>query len=121
MSNVYVSHNTIISSLGFSSKAVVSNIKNEVSGLKKLHDKELFQEPFYTSVINKEILETSFSKLNAKHDYTILEKMMIVSLQDTINAANLNLDEKVGIIISTTKGNIDVLDNANPFQKKEHT
>ena len=115
MSNVYVSHNTIISSLGFSSKAVVSNIKNEVSGLKKLHDKELFQEPFYTSVINKEILETSFSKLNAKHDYTILEKMMIVSLQDTINAANLNLDEKVGIIISTTKGNIDVLDNANPF------
>ncbi len=118
MSNVYVSHNTIISSLGFSSKAVVSNIKNEVSGLKKLHDKELFQEPFYTSVINKEILETSFSKLNAKHDYTILEKMMIVSLQDTINAANLNLDEKVGIIISTTKGNIDVLDNANPFPEE---
>ena len=35
MRKVYVSHNNIISSLGFTSEAVVKNIHNEVSGLQK--------------------------------------------------------------------------------------
>jgi len=118
MSNVYVSHNTIISSLGFSSKAVVSNIKKEISGLELIQDQTLFQKPFYTSLINKESLENSFSILNSNKTYTVLEKMMITSLQDTISAANITLDEKVGVIISTTKGNIDVLDSASTFPKE---
>ena len=56
-----------------------------------------------------------FNVLNSKENYTRLEKMMITSLDSVIKASNIPLNERVGFIISTTKGNIDALDEKNPF------
>lgn len=117
MRKVYVSHNNIISSLGFTSEAVVKNIHNEVTGLQKIDDKSILPEPFFTSIIPTNKLESSFLELNPKGDYTRLEQMMITSLSTIIETSNIELNDRVGLIISTTKGNVDALDDNNPFHK----
>ncbi len=117
MSKVYVSHNNIISSLGFTSETVVANISNEVSGLQRIDDTSILPEPFYTSLIPTETLQENFNTLNTKANYTRLEQMMITSLSTVITASNIEINDRVGLIISTTKGNVDALDANNPFHK----
>jgi len=75
-------------------------------------------EPFYSALINSEKLEIAFNKLNPKQDYTRLEKMMISSLSEVIHRSNMELNDRVGLIISTTKGNVDALDETNRFPKE---
>ncbi|GGG35424.1 beta-ketoacyl-[acyl-carrier-protein] synthase family protein [Bizionia arctica] len=118
MNKAYVSYNNIISSLGFSSETVVENIHNNVSGLELMDDKNVLPEPFYSALIPSEKLEKGFQKLQPKQEYTRLEKMMTTSLNEVIQASNIKLNERVGLIISTTKGNIDALDENNPFPKE---
>jgi len=118
MSKVFVSYNNIISSLGFDSETVVKKIHNEVSGLKLVDDTNILPEPFYSSLIDTKALVSAFKKLNPNEDYTRLEKMMITSLSKVIDASNIELTDRVGLIISTTKGNIDALDNNNSFPKE---
>lgn len=118
MHKVYLSHNNIISALGFTSDQVVANIHQEISGLQKVTNSEILEKTFYSSIIPTENLENTFATLKPKSDYTRLEKMMISSLQPVIQASNLVLNNRVGLIVSTTKGNIDALDQHNPFSKK---
>lgn len=118
MSNVYVSHNNIISSLGFDSETVASQIANQVTGISLINDANLFPTPLYTSLISSDKLKVAFDKLNPKGDYTRLEQILLVSLNAVIKDANIPLDSRVGLIISTTKGNIDVLDKKNSFPEK---
>lgn len=111
MSKVYLSHHNIVSALGFTAEEVIRNIKNEVSGVSLIDNPAYFNTPFYGSVIPEDDLETNFKPLEANTKYTKLEKMMLLSLHRTLEASNVSLDNSVGLIISSTKGNIDVLNN----------
>ena len=111
MNKVYISYNSIISSLGFDSETVVEAIKNEVSGISRIDDSKLFHKPFYGSVVDRNSLSEQFKEINSSRSgYTDLEKMMILSLNKVIQASKLNIDSSVGLIISTTKGNINALE-----------
>ena len=118
MSKVYLSYNNIISSLGFDSNSVVEKMHNEVSGLALVNDETLFPQPFYSSLINTDKLQKEFDKLNPTKAYTRLEQMMITSLNDCITASGIEITDRVGLLISTTKGNVDVLDEENPFSEE---
>ncbi len=115
MTNIYVSHNNIVSSLGFSSQTVVEQIHNETSGLQRIHDTSILPNPFYSALIDSTVLENRFQKLHPKAEFTRLEKMMITSLNSVISDSKIEITDRVGLIISTTKGNIDALDTNNPF------
>lgn len=116
MGNIYLSHNNIVSSLGFSTKEVVSKIENGVSGLNLVDDSSVFLEPFCASLVDTEKLQKAFSNLQSPENFTRLEQMMMVSLDKVIKASNIKLNERVGLIVSTTKGNIDALDENNSFE-----
>ncbi|GHC42414.1 beta-ketoacyl-[acyl-carrier-protein] synthase family protein [Ulvibacter litoralis] len=118
MRKVYVSYNSIVSALGFDSKAVVENIANEVSGIRKISDPKLFPTPFYASLVASEAISEAFHQFGATEAYTRLEQLLILSLQHVIEASKLPLNDRVGLIISTTKGNIDVLEKDSPFPEK---
>jgi 3-oxoacyl-[acyl-carrier-protein] synthase I len=118
MHNVYLSYNNIVSTYGFDSEIAVQQIKNEVSGLQLIKDKKFLPGPFWTSMIDPGNLEKEFQLLNPSENYTRLEKMMLVSLNKVIQTSNIALNDKVGLIISTTKGNIDVLEKDSPFPKE---
>jgi 3-oxoacyl-[acyl-carrier-protein] synthase-1 len=118
MSDVFLSYSNIISSLGFDSETVVENISKKVSGLQLVQDIDIFPQPFYTSLIDKKKLKEVFENLHPDSlKYTHLEQMMLVSLQEVIKQSNIELNDRVGLIISTTKGNIDVLENESTFSK----
>ena len=112
---IYLSHNNIISSLGFDSTAVVDQIQKEKSGLRLIEDKALLTEPFYSSLVDRTLLNEEIKVLDVKYTYTDLEKMMILSLSKVIRDSGTVLTERTGLIISTTKGNIDVLESGSPF------
>jgi 3-oxoacyl-[acyl-carrier-protein] synthase-1 len=109
MSKIYLSHNNIISALGFSTEENTAQIEANVSGVNLIDDKNYFHTPFYGSIINKNQLENEFLKLNTTQNYSALEKAMLLSLNEVISASKIELNSRVGLIISTTKGNIDAL------------
>jgi len=118
MTDVYLSYNNIISSLGFDSETVVNNIHNQVSGLQLIKDKNLMPQPFCSSIINTKTLNKNFASLKGEGNYTKLEQMMIISLNNVIKSSKITITKNVGLIISTTKGNIDALDKSNEFSKE---
>lgn len=118
MSKVYLSHNNIISSLGFDSKTVVEQISKEISGLTMVDDPIILPDPFPASKIAPQVLQEAFSKLPTIINYTRLEQMLLVSVSKTLKSSNLELTDRVGLIVSTTKGNIDVLDAKSEFSEE---
>lgn len=115
MAKTFVSYNNILSSLGFDSETVVENISKGISGLEKYENASLLPEPFCASLISLEKIDDEFNKIGDVSSFTKLEKMLILSLKNVIETSNIPLNEKVGLIISTTKGNIDVLEKENNF------
>ncbi len=118
MPNIYVSYNNLVSTYGFDSETAVQQIKDEISGLQLIKDEQFLPEPFWASMVNQKNLEREFEFLNPTENYTRLEKMMLVSLNKVIQTSNITLNDAVGLIISTTKGNIDVLEKGSPFNKE---
>ncbi|MBJ2173093.1 beta-ketoacyl synthase [Aureibaculum sp. A20] len=118
MSQTYLSYNNIISSLGFTTAQNIENISLGNSGIEKVDDKKVLQTPFYSSLIKTDQLDTAFQKLGNSIDFTRLEKMMFLSLNDVLEQSNLEITAKTGLIISTTKGNVDVLDTNSKFPKE---
>lgn len=118
MRKAYLSYNNIVSSYGFDSISAISQIKNEVSGLALIKDEKIIPQPFYSSMLHAPSLEKEYSKLDSRVKHTRLEKMLLVSLNAIIKASKIPLTDRVGLIISTTKGNIDVLETENPFSEE---
>ena len=115
MAKTFVSHNNLLSNLGFDSETVVENISKGKSGLEKFDDASILPEPFCASMISSEVIKSEFNKIGNPSKYTKLEQMLILSLKKVVDATDIQLNEKVGLIISTTKGNIDVLEKQSNF------
>lgn len=115
MTKTYLSYNNIFSGLGFDSETVVENISKGNSGLQKYEIPSLLPEPFCASMVSSELIKDEFNKIAEASKFTKLEQMLILSLKKVIDASKISLNENVGLIISTTKGNIDVLENESTF------
>lgn len=113
MKNVYITNNHMLSSLGFDSQSNFENLKAEQSGIKK-HQIENGSE-IHTSLVDKNVLNKAFSEIGDVNDYTILEQMMLVSVNQILNDSKHKITDKTGLVISTTKGNIDVLSSSSKF------
>ncbi|MEP3208034.1 MAG: beta-ketoacyl synthase N-terminal-like domain-containing protein [Maribacter sp.] len=118
MSKVYLSHNNITSSYGFDSASAIKNIREEIAALQLVHDKNILPNPFYSSLVPQQKLQAKYQELHPKERHTRLEKMLLVSLANTIQKSDLTLTDRVGLIISTTKGNIDLLEGESDFPQK---
>lgn len=118
MPKVFLSHNSIFSNLGAKSPDVVEAITQGKTGLNIIRDEKLLPEKFCASLLSEEVVSKYFSDLSDPVKYTKLEQMMLVCLNQIIEASKLELNEDVGLIISTTKGNIDVLESNSKFPKE---
>lgn len=118
MNKVYLSHNNIVSGYGFDSTAAITQISDEISSLRLTEDSSILPQAFYSSRINQSDLEEAYSKLKPQEKHTRLEQLFLLSLSKTIAKAKIEITDRVGLIISTTKGNIDVLEKNNPFSEE---
>ena len=110
---MYKIGDNIISSLGFTTEENFHAVKQGISGVKH-YDTGTFDLPeaFMASLIDKERLNDEFAEMSSKNDYTHLEKAVILSVHNANKEAQIDLsNDKVLFILSTTKGNVDLLEN----------
>ena len=118
MKDVFVISENIITSLGFDTEENVNNIKNYKTGIIKLEESEFWTEPFFVSLINTERLNQEFSNISEGKEYTRFEKLCILSASKALKNTPIDVKSKETIfIISTTKGNIDLLKNSQDFEE----
>ncbi len=111
---VYFVADNIITSLGFSTVENFSAIRESRIGIKTINDKNIYPEPFPASLVDSRRLDEEFAKLSKKENFTRLEKMLILSVSDALNNSDIDIrSERTGIILSTTKGNIDLPEKQN--------
>ena len=118
MKQIYAVSDNIISSLGFSSQENVDALISGETGI-RIHDEDrLYNQPLPLSMVSTGELETRFravldirKKDKPADFFTRLEKMLILSVNDALNCVDLKLnDPQMIFILSTTKGNIDLLE-----------
>lgn len=113
MKDIFITHHQIISPLGFDSQTNFDNLKLEKTAIRK-HQSNT-GESFYGGLIPDELLNNEFAKLNDINSFTKLEKMLILVIQNLIDQSGFKPNDGTGLIISTTKGNVDVLSPESPF------
>ena len=105
--NSYITAGSIISSLGFGTEENFSRIREYRSGIARVEDTALFDTPFMAARIDDTRLKVLAQELDG---YTRMEQLFILSLSDTIRQSGIDpADPGCGLILSTTKGNIDGL------------
>ncbi|NOX84937.1 MAG: beta-ketoacyl synthase [Chlorobi bacterium] len=108
---IYFITDNIITSLGFNTAENFAAVKAGHVGIEIINDKTLYPDQFPASLVNTERLDEEFAKLSAKEKFTRLEKMLILSVTDALKHSDVDIrSDRTGIILSTTKGNIDLLE-----------
>lgn len=118
---IYCIDTEIISPLGFSVEENLRALRKGETALKKYDDPELSDKSFYAAQIEEGIINENFKSLGEGSAYTKLEKMLILAIKPLIDRSPQVDFENVRVIISTTKGNIDVLSKKSPFPKTRAT
>ncbi|WP_027392748.1 beta-ketoacyl synthase N-terminal-like domain-containing protein [Aquimarina latercula] len=109
MKKVYIVADNIVSPLGFSTEENIVNLRNNHTGIQKVEDDLIWSDAFYGAVVDNEKLSKAWSVISGNSSYTKLEKMMLLSVSKLLKEnPGLNIT-KSGIVISTTKGNINNL------------
>ena len=128
MNVVYIAGDHIITSLGFSTEETISRIKDNQTGFRIISNRHLTPAPIPLSLVNTSILNEKFGEVlhsrfpeKKTGDFTRMEKLFILSIHEVVNGFTQDIfDECTLPVISTTKGNIDLLDenNGNQFDPK---
>ncbi|WP_100430293.1 beta-ketoacyl synthase [Flavobacterium sp. 1] len=116
MKEVYITETNCITPIGFDVAANIKNIGNVVSGIQLQDNPKLLNTPFYAAVINDSALDLAFAKVTSVDGYSRLEKMMILALEPIIKRAKVELNGRTAFILSTTKGNVNALDDASDIE-----
>lgn len=117
MNELAIIGDNIISPLGWDTASNFSALVSEKTGLRRHHSERLGFDHF-SGLVDSSELEKRFSELPTTRDYTRLEKMAILSASSALVDTGLNTAaEDVLFIISTTKGNISLLDQPSDFSK----
>lgn len=108
----YIAADNIISPLGFTSEENFEMVSGMKTGIHKINSEIYTAEPTYAALINSDKLQHEFDKLPSSLPYTRLEKLIILSITKALqqNTAIDITSTKTLIILSSTKGNIDLLE-----------
>lgn len=109
---IFTSYNNIISPLGFSSQENYQAVSNSIIGVKKMK-LPFSQDEFCVAKISDDEIQAHLSQITNADTHTKLEQLSILSIQDVFNQSGIHpKDNRTLLIYSTTKGNIDILENA---------
>ncbi len=103
--NVFIVADNVYSPVGNTTAANFARLKENVTGVKKHFDSAMSPLPFYASLFDA---EASFS---SDGPYTKFEQLLIRSIDDALKQSVIDAgDPNTILIISTTKGNISLLE-----------
>ncbi|GAA3960763.1 beta-ketoacyl-[acyl-carrier-protein] synthase family protein [Mucilaginibacter dorajii] len=106
MNNVFVVADNITSPIGYTAAQNFEQVVKGNSGVKQHDDADRSPSPFYASLFSKD-------QFIANDNHTKFEQLLIASVADALKSCDVNAtDKKTVLIISTTKGNISMLETA---------
>ncbi len=119
MKKVFVVANNIISPLGKTTAENFKQLAKGVSGIKLQKEPNFCDKSFYACLFekNEQILTG-----DPGSPYTKFENLLISSIRDSLQISGMDpKDPKTILIISSTKGNIDLLEAEQPFHEMTTT
>jgi 3-oxoacyl-[acyl-carrier-protein] synthase I len=127
---VYVAGDNVITSLGFTTDETIRKIRNNCIGIRMRNDPALSVNPVPLSLVDSHQMDELFQRtLDIVHngkkdsDFTRMEKLFILSIFDATNELSHELfGPRTQLILSTTKGNIDLLEEGkkNSFEPERN-
>ena len=103
--DVFVVADNVFTPLGKTTAENFANLKKNISAVKEHYDTAISNQPFYAAL---------FDKNESLLDYTKFEALLIASIEDTLSQSGFDAsDKKTVLIISSTKGNISLLETEN--------
>jgi 3-oxoacyl-[acyl-carrier-protein] synthase-1 len=121
MKSIFVLAENNISSLGFTERECFENLIKGNTGISLHENPALSPIPVWASLVNREELNERFEVIRQQRKfnvtptgYTRLEKMLILSISESIVNSGIDPgDPGIVFVLSTTKGNIDLLEEGN--------
>jgi 3-oxoacyl-[acyl-carrier-protein] synthase-1 len=114
----------ILSPLGRTTEENFANVSSGQSGIRLHDDPAMSAGPFYAAMMAEGQLESSWND-ETLEQYTKFEQLLILSVQNALDRTSIDITNgRTAFIVSTTKGNIELLeqqqDPANaPLQEME--
>ncbi|MDB5030682.1 beta-ketoacyl-[acyl-carrier-protein] synthase family protein [Mucilaginibacter sp.] len=106
MSAVYIVADNIYSPIGATTAENFEQVKQGISGIKQHHNTALADEPVYAS-----LFDCADFKIDKQLTYTRFERLLIASVEDALKDSGIEAaDKKTVLILSSTKGNISLLE-----------
>ena len=107
MKDVFIIADNIFSPLGSTTNENFAALVNNTSAVKE-HNNAFADEPYYAALFDEGF---SFDKYIQGNDYTKFERLLIASISEALAQACIEpKNERTLLIISTTKGNISLLE-----------
>lgn len=114
MKDIFISSDNIVSPIGLTTAENFSRLKQNISGIKLHDDKNMLDLPFQAALFENEIF---FGDKVSQNKYTKFEKLLIASISDALANSGVSVtDKKTVLIISSTKGNISLLETEAPSE-----
>ena len=106
--DVFVVADNILSPLGKTTAENFAKLRENISGIKQHTNVAISPLPFFASLFDK---DEQFVQAD-EHNYTKFEQLLIASIADALNGSGVDVrDKKTVLVISSTKGNISLLEN----------
>jgi 3-oxoacyl-[acyl-carrier-protein] synthase-1 len=110
MKSVYVVADNILSPLGRTTEENFSNVSRGQSGIQLQDNKALYAQPFYAAMLQPGQLEGYWNE-DSLDNYTKFEQLLILSVENALDRTEIDItDGRTAFIVSTTKGNIELLE-----------
>lgn len=111
MTEIFVSSDNIVSPIGLTTAENFLQLKNNVTGVNLNDDKGMSDHTFQAALFADENFYTGHSK----DTYTKFEKLLISSIAGALAGSSISpADKRTAFIISSTKGNISLLETEAP-------
>ncbi|MEO6730752.1 MAG: beta-ketoacyl synthase N-terminal-like domain-containing protein [Ferruginibacter sp.] len=109
MKDVFIVADNIISPLGITTDENFTAISKGLSGVRQQFDPALSEASFYASLFD----DANDLLANKNDSYTKFEQLLIASVSSALENTNIDITgANVILIISSTKGNISLIENA---------
>ncbi len=109
MKETYIISESMVTPLGFNHIDNIGLIQKSISGIQLHHNEDLWNTPFFASLIDNKKLAEVIRDKNISGSYTKLEKLLLVTTQNLLEKCPVPKDKRTLVILSTTKGNIELL------------
>ncbi len=111
MTEIFVSADNIVSPIGLTTAGNFSNLKQNISGINLHPASSMSDLPFQAALFS----DGSFASNDQQNKYTKFENLLIASISEALTKSTVDpADKKTVLIISSTKGNVSLLETEEP-------